>query len=59
MQNTMNPLHLSQDRNTHDMEKSLKPTVQQMSFELTANKTIKAGWRACFNLWIGLELMPY
>lgn len=57
----MNPLHLSQDRNTHDMENSLKPTVQQMAFEPTVNKTIKTRWRggggADFNLWIGFELM--
>lgn len=41
----MNPLHLSQDRNTHNMENSLKPMVPQMSFELTVNKTIKTGKR--------------
>lgn len=43
---TMNPLHLSQDRNTNDMENSLKPKAQQISFELTVNKTIKTRWRA-------------
>lgn len=60
----MNPVHVSQDRNTHDMERSLKPAVQQMSLELTVNKTIKAACRAAvvvggFNLWIRLELMGH
>lgn len=61
--NHMNVLHLFQDKNIHYMEKSLQPTVQQMSWTDSEQDHYKQdggdrGW-GCFKLRMTLELMGY